>query len=149
MKEPDQDGLGPILVVDDDEITRLAIGYALRAGGLPGNVGCSDGTEAKELLCRCVFSAVVLDLFMPHVSGWQILAWIRDNRPSLPVIVVSGYDSSQIREECRRDGAFDYLVKPIEERPLINCLRRALGLPMRKPRLEILALTRHPKILQG
>jgi DNA-binding NtrC family response regulator len=139
MKKSDQVGVGMILVVDDDELTRLAIGYALRAGGQPASVGCSDGTEAREILSHGIFSAVILDLFMPHVSGWQILTWVRANRPSLPVIVVSGYDSSLIREECLRDGAFDYLVKPIDERRLMNCIQRALETPPREPQPDAFA----------
>jgi DNA-binding NtrC family response regulator len=139
MKKSDHVGVGMILVVDDDELTRLAIGYALRAGGQSASVGCSDGTEAKQILSRGIFSAVILDLFMPHVSGWQILTWIRANRPSLPVIVVSGYDSSQIREECLRDGAFDYLVKPIDERILMDSIRRALEAAPREQRIDSFA----------
>jgi DNA-binding NtrC family response regulator len=120
---------GAILVVDDDDLTRLAIGCVLRVNGQPKSVGCSDGTQAREILNRGIFAAVVMDLFMPHVSGWQLLAWIRKNRPSLPVIVVSGHDSNLMREECRRDGAFDYLVKPIDERLLMKSVQRALNHP--------------------
>jgi DNA-binding NtrC family response regulator len=127
MKKSNRDEREPILVIDDDEVTRLSIGYALRRAGQPKSVGCGDGAEAREILSRCGFSAVLLDLFMPHLSGWAVLSWIRKNRPELPVIVVSGHDSDEIKEECRRDGAFDYIAKPFDERMLIRSVDRALA----------------------
>ncbi len=139
--------MDPILVVDDDEITRLAVGSALRNGGQFASVGCSDGTEAREILSRGAFAAVILDLFMQRISGWQILAWIRQERPALPVIVVSGYDGEALREECRRDGAFDFLAKPIDERALLSCVRRALGLPLSQKRFDVFALKRRLGVL--
>jgi DNA-binding NtrC family response regulator len=126
MKKSRPDDREPILVIDDDEITRLSIGHALKQAGQPRSVGCSDGAEARDILSRRGFSAVLLDLFMPRLSGWAVLSWIRKNKPGLPVIVVSGHDSDEIKEECRRDGAFDYIVKPFDERVLIRSVDRAL-----------------------
>ena len=126
MKKPACQEREPILVIDDDELTRLAIGYALRRDGEAASVGCRDGLEAREILSRGTFSAVLLDLFMPGLSGWAVLSWIKQNRPTLPVIVVSGHDSVEIKEECRRDGAFDYISKPFDERALMRSVHRAI-----------------------
>jgi len=126
MKKSNGDEREPILVIDDDEITRLSIGHALRHAGEPRSVGCGDGAEARVILSQRGFSAVLLDLFMPRLSGWAVLSWIKKNRPGLPVIVVSGHDSEEIKAECRRDGAFDYIAKPFDERVLIRSVDRAL-----------------------
>jgi DNA-binding NtrC family response regulator len=117
----------PILVIDDEEQTLLSVGFTLSANGLPRAVGCGSGRQAMAILAAEPCSVVLLDLSLPGTSGTEILAWIRRNMPGLPVIVLTADGSPRTRQSCMRGGAFDYLVKPVDEDSLVGAVRRALG----------------------
>src|SRR2546427_3770122 len=77
-----------ILVVDDDDAIRTLLLTILRRRGLSVDTA-RHGAEALELLDRCRYSVMLLDLMMPRVNGWQVLEQIGKYEPSLrPVVVV-------------------------------------------------------------
>ncbi len=123
------DRIPVILVVDDDPVARAAMcgylrdtGYAVREA--------DGGADALALFDERGADAVLLDWRMPGKSGAEVLPRIAAQDPTVPVIVVSG--TSEVRELARalRMGAWDFVIKPIEDmavldRALVRCLLRA------------------------
>jgi len=118
---------GALLVVDDDDANRDLLSRRL------GRLGCSvtlavDGDAALELLQQYSFDLVLLDLRMPRVSGFEVLAQIRA-QPALlhlPVIILSASDELDAMVQCVELGADEYLSKPVHPTLLVARVRRLL-----------------------
>jgi DNA-binding NtrC family response regulator len=116
----------PILIVDDEEHTRIALGTALEMLGHPGAVACATLAEARRELEGGGFALVLLDLHLTDGSGEALLATIAAAHPEVPVIVVSGTNEVSTAVRCMRASAVDYLVKPVDPAALEAAVRRAL-----------------------
>jgi DNA-binding NtrC family response regulator len=121
----------PILLVDDEEQALQSYDLNLRYNGLTNTIRCADSRAAKDILDSRPISLVLLDLHMPHVSGEEILDHIRETRPLLPVIVVTGYNEVETAVRCMRAGTLDYLVKPVERERLLAAVRNGLDMGAR------------------
>src|SRR5690242_3625996 len=88
----------------------------------------SDSRDVLAYLEHNPTSVVVLDLQMPYISGYELLPQIVSNHPQTPVILMTANDAIHSVVDCMKCGAFDYLVKPVESRRLVNGVRRALEL---------------------
>ncbi len=89
----------PVLVTEDDPSIRRLIASALRRRRL-GLATAANGAEAIEQLEQRKWSVLVLDLMMPGVSGWEVIAWLREHRDRKPntVIVVSAADRGALQD---------------------------------------------------
>jgi len=116
----------PILLVDDDEDLQRSYAYALRNDGLNHLVQCTDSRLVEQRLAEEEFEIVLLDLNMPYISGRDLLPRIVQQYPEVPVVVITGVDEVGVAVKCMRNGAFDYMVKPIEEEALLAGARRAI-----------------------
>lgn len=129
-----------ILVVEDDAPIRRGVADALAAHGyLP--VEAADGPAAIQMaLCRPV-ELVLLDLMLPGCGGLEVLAQVRDARPTLPVIVLTARGEESDRVAGLRLGADDYVVKPFSVRELIArveaVLRRSPERPEDMPEIPL------------
>jgi DNA-binding NtrC family response regulator len=115
-----------VLIVDDNlEMARtLADGLVERGYDA---VAVGSGREAQEQLARARFDAVVTDLRMPDVDGFQILATSRELDPDRPVIVMTAYSAIDSAVQSIRQGAYHYLTKPFKQDELAIFLGRALA----------------------
>jgi DNA-binding NtrC family response regulator len=118
--------VNPILVVDDEAAVVQALCAQLRSNGFDNLVGCRDGREVMEHLRNREMEAVLLDLNMPQMPGQRLLRQISEEHPYLPVIIVTAADEVQTAVECMKAGAFDYMVKAVEESRLVSGVRRAV-----------------------
>ncbi len=116
----------PVLIVDDDQDMQRSYGYVLRGNGINNVEHCSDSRDVEDLLTTKSFGMVLLDLNMPHISGRELLPLITNRYPDTPVIVVTGVDHVETAVACMKNGAFDYLVKPVNEDELLAAIRRAV-----------------------
>ena len=115
-----------LLIVDDDESmrkmlrARLAPKYAVIETGLPD--------QALELALAHKPDAILMDLMMPTVSGFELCRGFRDlsYTSRIPIFVVSGESEHRCREHCERLGALDYFQKPIDFTRLQEKLVEAL-----------------------
>lgn len=117
----------PVLLVDDDlnalELTRKLL---LKAGF--GSVHTiSDSRETIPFLKENDVAIIILDLVMPYMGGLELLPHIHMDYPHMPVIVETASNDVETAVECMRNGAFDYIVKPIDGSRLISCLHKALN----------------------
>jgi adenylate cyclase len=105
---------GTILVVDDNRVNSLLLGRGLEQQG-HAVVFAEHGREALDLLRRQHFDLMLLDVLMPELDGYQVLAELK-NDPHLreiPVIMTSSLDELDSVVKCVQMGAEDYLTKPI------------------------------------
>lgn len=118
----------PVLLVDDEKSVLLACEVVLRRGGVGATERCEDSRHVMERVAGRTYGAVLLDLTMPHITGGELLERLGAAFPELPVIVLTGANEVETAVECMKKGAFDYMVKPVEDARLVSGVRRALEL---------------------
>jgi signal transduction histidine kinase/ActR/RegA family two-component response regulator len=113
----------PVVVVIDDDRASLDLMTAYLDGLGVQVVHARDGEEGLELIRAHGPAAVVLDIRMPGLDGWQVLTRVREDQAmsAVPVIIVSILDE---RSRGMTLGATDYLVKPVGREELVGALRR-------------------------
>ena len=135
----------PVVLVDDEEDILFGASYLLNSHGVKPVISLSDGRKVMPYLQSEKVGVIVLDLFMPYTSGIELLPCIVQNYPEVPVIVLTASQEVETAVSCMKEGAFDYLVKPVEESRFVSSVRRALEI--RGLRREIGSL-RHSLIAQ-
>jgi len=118
-----------VLIVDDDESTRLLLERLLEAIPDLEATLAGDGKEALKLLAERSFDLVLLDLLMPGMGGIQALTRMRASAANrqTPVIVVSVMADADTKVVCQSMGVVEYIVKPIERKSLIRAVEGALA----------------------
>ncbi|HIJ88337.1 MAG TPA: sigma-54-dependent Fis family transcriptional regulator [Desulfuromonadales bacterium] len=114
-----------ILVVDDDESGREALTMLLRTVGYEVT-SAATGESALDLIDRLQYQVIVSDLFLPDKSGLDILQHVQKVSPSTELIVVTGHASAQTAVRAMKEGAFDYITKPIDFDELKIVVAKAL-----------------------
>jgi signal transduction histidine kinase len=119
---------GRILVVDDEMLNRILLSTNLEEAGYTVETA-EDGQEALQLLRTGEFDAVLLDLIMPRMDGYQVLAEMRNDARlrRIPVIVISSMDDMESIVRCIEMGATDYLAKPFNPVLLHARMRASLA----------------------
>ena len=87
----------------------------------------TSGTEAIDRILEKDYDVVILDMVLQRTKGLDILRQIKKEKPRLSVILVSGRGSDKDFKECKHQGAFEYLIKPIKIDDLIYTMRRAVS----------------------
>ena len=113
-----------VLIVDDERFFREAIREILEAEGLVC-VDCADGEQALELAPKGDIGVVVLDIRLPGIDGIEVLRRLREQNPSLQVLMLSASTDQELVLEALRLGACDYLAKPLHDEELVLAVRRA------------------------
>ena len=114
-----------ILVCDDEEGARESLKLILEKEYEPIFTG--DGEEAVATIKNNHdIKALLLDIKMPKVDGLQILKQIKQFRPDLPVIIITGYQTAETAAEAIKLGALDYILKPINSAAVLNSIRKVL-----------------------
>ena len=122
----------PILVVDDDPGQRSLLRSFLTGQGFPVTTACS-GQEALELLAASQPGMLISDVRMPGMTGLELLGFVAERHPDLPVLLVTAYADIRDAVGAIRGGAVDYLEKPIDLDQLLQAVRRGLALPESGP----------------
>ena len=116
-----------ILLVDDEGPWLRSLSRTLEGpGGFTNITSCQDSREVIALLSRQEFGVVLLDLTMSHLSGEELLGAIMEHYPDVSVIVLTGMNQLETAVRCMRQGAFDYLVKTVDEERILDAVRRAI-----------------------
>ncbi len=109
------DAHGHVLLVDDDRQTRLKMVRDIESGGYSVSAA-EGGRQALDMLKSTPFDLVLLDILMPDLDGYGVLADMKAHPTlrNIPVIVISALDDSESIEKCMQMGAADYLTKPVD-----------------------------------
>jgi len=110
-----------ILIVDDEDELVSALVERLKLRGFQAE-GVTTGAEALTRLADTPFDVVLLDVKMPELGGLEVIKRIKEERPNLEVILLTGHSSAQDAEKGKMLGAFDYLMKPVKIDDLIRIL---------------------------
>jgi DNA-binding response OmpR family regulator len=111
-----------ILVVEDTKDLNLLIVKTLKKAGYSVD-GCFDGEEAKLHLLGAEYDAILLDIMMPKLNGYDLLKQIREKGMDTPVLFLTAKDAVSDRVKGLDLGADDYLVKPFDFDELLARIR--------------------------
>ncbi|MCB9638463.1 MAG: response regulator [Myxococcales bacterium] len=118
-----------VLLAEDDETVRLLTGRYLELHGIKVTAG-SNGLEAYQRFLSTPehFDVLLTDLQMPELSGQQLAHLVRQQRPELPILFVSGFSAEPIQLEDYLSGPTTFLPKPYALAHLLNALRNLVHL---------------------
>lgn len=111
-----------ILVVEDSKDLNLLIVKTLKKAGYSVD-GCYDGEEAKLHLLGAEYDAILLDIMMPKLNGYELLKQLREQGNDTPVLFLTAKDAISDRVKGLDLGADDYLVKPFDFEELLARIR--------------------------
>ncbi len=117
-----------ILVVDDTAEIRMLLVATLQQAGY-AVIEASDGSGVMKWVEDANPSAIILDLMMPGIDGWETLALLkaREDTKHIPVIISSALRGDEDLARARQMGAHDYVTKPWSAATLLERLRWALS----------------------
>ncbi|MDH3592780.1 MAG: sigma 54-interacting transcriptional regulator, partial [Planctomycetota bacterium] len=115
----------PILLVEDRDSLREMLRATLEAEGYKVEEA-PNGRLACDALARRRFHAVVTDLKLPEASGQDVLRCAREQDPDLPVILMTAFGTVEDAVDAMREGAVDFLSKPVDPDHLLLLLERAI-----------------------
>jgi DNA-binding response OmpR family regulator len=118
-----------ILIVDDDEGVREAIGIVLRAAGY-ALVTAEDGQQALDRASETRIDLLLLDLGLPVKSGWEVFERIATEHASIPIIIMTGQSNQQFTALAA--GASVLMEKPLDVVSLLRCIKELLAEPVEK-----------------
>ena len=116
-----------VLVVDDDQGLRFSVRETLAQTGRFQADEAVDGMEAVERVKASRYDLVMLDVDMPRLNGLEALKAIKEHDPSVIVLIMTAYASIDDAVRAVKEGAYNYLSKPIKGEDLVRLVDRALS----------------------
>lgn len=127
IEQAQQNELGKVFVIDDDEAMRSSLQWLIESDGLqvetfdsaqnfldnyyPGQAGC-----------------LLLDVRMPGMSGLELQAQLEEREITAPVIIITGHGDVSMAVKAMKAGAYDFIEKPFDDDVLLKAIKRALTL---------------------
>jgi CheY-like chemotaxis protein len=120
-----------ILIVDDEEDFRFSVSLVLRAAGYE-TIEAGDGGEARDLIMNAredggPIDVILLDVWMPGMSGVQLLRELREKGISIPTVVTSGYVDEELSQELLGIMYSNFIEKPFMPEDLLRKVDIAMG----------------------
>ena len=114
-----------ILVVDDEEQIRSLLADYFQFLGYEVTTAV-NGAEALEKLSQHVFDCIISDLVMPDKDGLELLKQVKTQNKKLPFLIITGYPTIETAIEVMKQGAYDYVTKPLQFEDVRIKVERAL-----------------------
>ena len=130
-----------VLIADDDAPTRHGVARLLEKAGFEVSEA-ADGMAALSAIEQKQYDLVFLDIWMPHLSGLEVLARIRTGTSRPKVIVMTSDSTSETLLRAVKEQAYDYLGKPFPPRQAVEVAQRALSADQ-EPAIEVLSARPH------
>ncbi len=115
-----------ILIIDDEKNIREGLGDALELDGYDVRLA-ENGEQGLAFVEKGDIDLVITDLRMPGISGEEVIAKVKGESPGIPVIVLTGHGSIDSAVDAMRNGAYDFLTKPLNLDRLSLIVKRALA----------------------
>ena len=126
----DTPGMGRVLIVDDEEIVRKVVRGMLTDAGYEV-VEAENGEEGIKKIGSddnaLMVDVIVCDIRMPKINGVEAIAFFRQQYPSVPIIVLTGFPDTKMATELLTQGVTDYLVKPVDREKLLSAVKGAMA----------------------
>ena len=114
-----------ILIVDDDAAHRTMLRTLVSGWGYE-ITEADDGSSAIENAKDCAFDLILMDIRMIKISGLEALVEIKNFNPAIPIIIMTAFSSVETAVEALKNGAYDYLTKPLDFDELRMVMERAM-----------------------
>src|SRR5881396_3681360 len=125
----DTPGMGRVLIVDDEEIVRKVLRVMLTEAGYEvveaehGGKGIEKiGADDNPLMV----DVITCDIRMPKVNGIEAISFFRQQYPSIPVIVITGFPETDMAVSLLKQGVVDYVPKPVDGEKLLSVVAKAM-----------------------
>jgi len=115
-----------ILIVDDEPIHVTLFERYFKKAGYSDVLACSESTKVISLIEQNSVGLVLLDLNMPIISGNDLLIEIKSKFPDVTVIIISGGSDFEAAINCMKNGAYDYIIKPIIQKEFMDRISKAI-----------------------
>ena len=115
-----------ILIVDDDPLVPRTLRILLRKHGHEVDTASSAKEAFEALRVSEPYHLVISDINMPDADGFDVLAHVREHTPDAEVILVTGYGTIENAVRGMKEGAFDYVTKPVLDEEMVMVVARAL-----------------------
>lgn len=115
-----------VLIVDDEERIRKGMKKLLEVviGGYQVVAEAANGKKALECLLTCQVDVIFTDIRMPEMDGMEFIRRVRNQLPSIPIFVLSGYDEYEYMRQALKHNVTDYILKPIDRVELAQSLSK-------------------------
>ncbi len=121
---------GKILIVDDEKEVREVIRIHLDVNGY-NILEAENGEDAINILRSednmVNVGLILCDIRMPKVNGIECIDFLRQEAPSIPIVVVTGYPDTEMATQLMKKGVKDYLVKPVERQKLLETVEQLVA----------------------
>jgi len=114
-----------VLIVDDETSVRESMEKVLKRAGY-STASAGSGNEAKVELSKRPFDVVLSDLMMPDGDGFELLRDIKKKFPTVEVILLTGYGTIEKAVEAMKEGAYDFITKPVKKAIILSTVERAI-----------------------
>jgi len=115
-----------VLVIDDEQIVLDSVVKILTHEDYKVDVSLS-GRKGLDRAIQKDYDIVLTDILMPDIGGMRVLRDIKRTKPSLPVVIITGYATTKSAVQAMKLGAADYIEKPFKPQELLNAVSSALG----------------------
>ncbi|MCB1388347.1 MAG: response regulator [Rhodobacteraceae bacterium] len=117
-----------ILAIDDSRTIRQLVSQTLGDAGFDVTTAV-DGSDGVDTFRNSRFDAVITDINMPKLDGFGVIAAIRggDTNRKVPILVLTTESSAEFKDKARNLGATGWIVKPFEDRQLVDILKLVTG----------------------
>ena len=116
-----------LLLVDDDDTTRIGIRMMLEKGGYRDIIDTDDGATALDLFKTNNIDLLITDLERPGMDGVALIRAVRRIDPNAKILVVSAYSEDTVRRLLDNDISIPYLPKPFDRRVLLALVERVFA----------------------
>ena len=103
-----------LLIVDDDQVDRMHLVRMLKGDSFEIHEA-ENGSKALDVFSKCKFDLAIIDIIMPEMDGIELLVKLKKADPEIPVIMVTGKDEIDSYIHAKDLGAFEYIVKPVNQ----------------------------------
>jgi DNA-binding response OmpR family regulator len=127
-------GLGRVLVVDDDEVIRRLIAVNLQLEGFDVSTAV-DGQDCLDKVVEIAPDVITLDVMMPRLDGWETAVQLRKSPDTahIKVVLITARAQEDDKTRGRRVGADAYLTKPFDPNEMIRVVRELAGIELSGP----------------
>lgn len=130
----DSPGNGRILIVDDDENVRKVLRVTLTDAGYDVVEADNGATGIEKIRSddnRLMVDVIICDIRMPQINGIEAIDYFRQQFPSVPILVLTGFPDTKMAADLLNKGVADYLVKPVDDDKLLAAVKAGMAQRLR------------------
>jgi FixJ family two-component response regulator len=116
-----------IAIIDDDQSMQDSLQKLIESIGLVARC-FGSGEEFLEYHLHREVGCLIAEIQMPGISGLELQAWLKEEQCNIPIIFITSNGGARMRIQAMREGAVEFLAKPLDDQQLLKAVRAALDL---------------------